>query len=259
MGIEGVGTERAERGTAGSASLFGRPDLFDVGVGVLYFFTSHMVIRALYYVGIDRTPWELTVFFVTVVLSIILAHGLAGPLLRGRLLVETSFGVPAVSVLAALGAVVALVSVLPVVGVGFFYASGALLGFACGWIAVIWSSTIRAARPDGASFYVDPSLAIAVAMYFLFRCVSSLSEAVGQGFLLALPLVALACIVRSDKGGSTSVVSERAQSLEVLVGVAAAFAIGCSFVVYLSGRESEMLSSGLNYMVLFEVDRKSVV
>ncbi len=32
-----------------------------------------MVIRALYYVGIDRTPWELTVFFVTVVLSIILA------------------------------------------------------------------------------------------------------------------------------------------------------------------------------------------
>ena len=98
MGIEGVGTEHAERGTAGSASLFGHPTLFDVGVGVLYFFTSHMVIRALYYVGIDRTPWELTVFFVTVVLSIILAHGLAGPLLRGRLLVETSFGVPAVSV-----------------------------------------------------------------------------------------------------------------------------------------------------------------
>lgn len=253
MGIEGVDTERMERGTAGTPPLFGRPTLFDVGVGVLYFFTSHMVIRALYYVGIDRTPWELAVFFVTVVLSIILAHGLAGPLLRGRLLVETSFGVPAVSVLAALGAVIALVSALPVVGVGFFYASGALLGFACGWIVVIWSSTIRAARPDGTSFYVDPSLAIAVAVYFLFRCVSSLSEAVGQGFLLALPLVALACIVRSDKGGGTSVVSERAQSLEVLVGVAAAFAIGCSFVVYLSGRESEMLSSGLNYMVLFEV------
>lgn len=73
MGIEGVGTEHAERGTAGSASLFGHPTLFDVGVGVLYFFTSHMVIRALYYVGIDRTPWELTVFLFTVVLSIILA------------------------------------------------------------------------------------------------------------------------------------------------------------------------------------------
>lgn len=238
---------------AESGGLFGRPTLFDVGVGVLYFFTSHMVIRALYYVGIDRTPWELTVFFLTVVLAIILAHGLAGPLLQGRLLVEMSFGVPAVSVLAAVGAVVALVSVLPVVGVGFFYASGALLGFACGWIVVIWASTIRPARPDRNSFYVDPSLLVAVAVYFLFRCVSTLSEAVGQGFLLALPLVALACIVRSDKEGGASVVSERAQSLEVLVVVAAAFAIGCSLVVYLSGQESEMLSSGLNYMVLFEV------
>lgn len=242
-----MGKREAETG-----GLFGRPTLFDVGVGVLYFFTSHMVIRALYYVGIDRTAWELTVFFLTVVLAIILAHGLAGPLLQGRLLVETSFGVPAVSVLAAIGAVIALVSVLPVVGVGFFYASGALLGFACGWIVVIWASTIRPAHPDRNSFYVDPSLLVAVAVYFLFRCVSSLSEAVGQGFLLALPLVALACIVRSDKEGGASVVGERAQSLEVLVVVAATFAVGCSLVVYLSGQESEMLSSGLNYMVLFE-------
>ena len=247
------GGQAMENRKAKNSGLFGRPTQFDVGVGVLYFFTSHMVIRALYYVGIDRTPWELTVFFLTVILSIIIAHGLAGPLLRGRLLVETSFGVPAVSVLAAVGALVALVSVLPVVGVGFFYASGALLGFACGWIVVIWSSTIRPAHPDRNSFHIDPSLLVAVAVYFLFRCVSSLSEAVGEGFLLALPLVALACIVRSDKEGGASAVSERAQSLEVLVVVAAAFAVGCSLVVYLSGHESEMLSSGLNYMVLFEV------
>lgn len=239
---------------AGCTGLLGRPTVFDVGIGVLYFFTSHMVIRALYYVGIDRTPWELAVFFLTVIVAIILAHGFAGPLLRGRLIVETSFGVPAVSVVAALGAVIALVSALPVVGVGFFYASGALLGFACGWIVVIWSSTIRPDRPDGASFYLDPALLVAVACYFLFRCVSSLSEVVSQGFLLALPLVALVCIVRSDKGdGDDSVAGERAQSLEVLVAVAAAFAIGCSLVVYLSGRESDVLASGLNYMVLFEV------
>ena len=71
---------------------------------------------------------------------------------------------------------------------------------------------------------------------------------------MALPLVALVCIVRSDKGdGDDSVAGERAQSLEVLVAVAAAFAIGCSLVVYLSGRESDVLASGLNYMVLFEV------
>lgn len=43
------------------------------------------------------------------------------------------------------------------------------------------------------------------------------------------------------------------QALQVLVAVAAAFAIGCSVTVYLAGRENDVLSSGLNYMVLFEV------
>ena len=224
-----------------------------MGIGVLYFFTSHMVIRALYYVGIDRTPWELAVFFLPRSSSPSLSPTASQALLRGRLIVETSWRAggqrgggprrrdrPRVGV--ARG------------GVGFFYASGALLRFACGWIVVIWSSTIRPDRPDGASFYLDPALLVAVACYFLFRCVSSLSEVVSQGFLLALPLVALVCIVRSDKGdGDDSVAGERAQSLEVLVAVAAAFAIGCSLVVYLSGRESDVLASGLNYMVLFEV------
>ena len=45
---------------AGCTGLLGRPTVFDVGIGVLYFFTSHMVIRALYYVGIDRTPWAVS-------------------------------------------------------------------------------------------------------------------------------------------------------------------------------------------------------
>ena len=236
-------------GSAAPASaLTGRPTMFDVGIGVLYFFTSHMVIRALYYVGLDRTPWELAVFIMLVILAIVVAHGFAGALQKSRLAVETRFGVPAVSVVAAVGAVVALISTLPVVGVGMFYLSAVLLGLACGWIVVIWSSTIHVTRPDANSFYLDPALLVAVAVYFLFRCVSSLSEAVAQGFLLALPLVALACIVRSGK-----LLAERAQSLEVLVVVAAAFAIGCSLVVYFSGRESELLPSGLNFMVLFEV------
>lgn len=248
---------QGKTGERSESAWFTRPTMFDVGIGVLYFFTSHMVIRALFYVGLDRGPRELALFFFIVIAAIILAHGFASPLLRGRLLVETSFGVPAVSVTAAVGAVAALVSVLPVVGPELFYLSGALLGLACGWIVVIWSSTIRVGRPDSSSFFLDPALVVAVVVYFLFRCVSSLSEAVAQGFLLALPLVALACIVRSDRGagenGTSSLMSERARSLETLVVVAAAFAVGCSLVVYLSGRESEMLSSGLNYMVLFEV------
>lgn len=236
-------------------SFVGRPTVFDAGIGVLYFFTSHMVIRAMYYVGVDRTTEELSAFFVIVIASTILAHLLARPLLRVRLFVESSLGVPAVSVTAAAGATLALVSMLPVVGVELFYLSGVLLGLSCGWIVVIWTSTIRASRPDSNSFYLDPSLMIAVASYFLFRLVSTFSETIAQGFLLALPLVAIVCIIRGgqDAEGGATIVGERAQALQVLVVVSAAFAIGCSVVVFLSGHEDSMLSSGLNYMVLFEV------
>ncbi|MEG2934738.1 MAG: LuxR family transcriptional regulator, partial [Gordonibacter sp.] len=170
-------------------ALVGKPTVVDVGIGVLYFFTSHMVIRAMYYIGMDRTSWELLAFFLTVIVSVIIAHALARPLLRLRLFVESAIGIPAVSAVAALGAVLALVSMLPVVHVGLFYFSGALLGFSCGWIIVIWTSTVRVVRPARDSFFLEPCLLVAVACYFLFRCVSSFSETVAQGFLLALPLV----------------------------------------------------------------------
>ena len=235
-------------------ALVGRPTVFDVGIGVLYFFASHMVIRTMYYVGVDRSLAELSTFFLIVVCALALAHLLAKPLLRARLFIESSFGVPAVSMAAAVGAVLALVSMLPVVGVGLFWASGALLGLACGWMTVIWTSTIRASHPDPDSFFIDPSLAVAVAVYFLFRLVSTFSDAVAQGFLLALPLAAFACIVQAGRGedGSAVIVGERAQALRVLVVVAAVFAVGCSVMAYLSGREDGVLSSGLNYMALFE-------
>lgn len=238
------------------ASFIGRPTVFDVGIGVLYFFTSHMVIRAMYYVGVDRTTAELATFFMVVVIAAILAHMLATPLMRARLFVESMLGVPAVSVVAAAGASVALISMLPVVDVTLFYVSAVLLGLACGWIVVIWTSTIHAARPDETSFYVDGSLAVAVVAYFLFRCVSTFSYAVSQGFLLALPLVAIVCIIHGGRGDAqegATLVGERAQALQVLVVVSAVFAIGCSIVVYLSDHEGDVLSSGLNYMVLFEV------
>ena len=41
---------------AGCTGLLGRPTVFDVGIGVLYFFTSHMVIRALYYCLLYTSP-----------------------------------------------------------------------------------------------------------------------------------------------------------------------------------------------------------
>ena len=97
---------------------------------------------------------------------------------------------------------------------------------------------------------------VAVVCYFLFRCVSSFSDTIAQGFLLALPLVTIACIIRAAKPadeGDAPALGEGTQALQVLVAVAAAFAIGCSVTVYLAGRENDVLSSGLNYMVLFEV------
>lgn len=247
----------------GRSGLFVRPTVLDAGIGVLYFFTSHMVIRALYYIGVDRTAEELGAFFLIVIASMIVAHVLSRPLLRVRRFAESALGVPAVSVVAALGATLALVSMLPVVSVALFYVAGVLLGLACGWIIVIWTSTIHAARPDADSFYLDPALVVAVVCYFLFRLVSSFSDTITQGFLLALPLVTIVCIIRSgrpaveddaqssDAGGVGT--QSGAQALQVLVAVAAAFAIGCSVAVYLSGLDGYVLSSGLNYMVLFEV------
>ncbi len=239
----------------GSSVLFVRPTILDVGIGVLYFFTSHMVIRALYFIGVDRTADELSTFFLVVIASTVLAHLLARPLLKVRRFTESALGVPAVSVVAALGATLALVSMLPVVGVSLFYVAGALLGLACGWIIVIWTSTIHVSRLESASFFLDPALAVAVVCYFLFRFVSSFSETITQGFLLALPLVTIACIIRASQPveGETTGLGEGARALQVLVVVAAAFAIGCAACVYLSGREDDVLSSGLNYMVLFEV------
>lgn len=240
----------------GAPVLFVRPTILDVGIGVLYFFTSHMVIRALYFIGVDRTAVELSTFFLVVIVSTILAHLLARPLLKARRFTESALGVPAVSVVAALGATLALVSMLPVVSVALFYVAGALLGLACGWIIVIWTSTIHVSRLESASFFLDPALVVAVVCYFLFRFVSSFSETITQGFLLALPLVTIACIIRASQptdGGEATGLGEGARALQVLVVVAAAFAIGCAACVYLSGREDDVLSSGLNYMVLFEV------
>ena len=191
--------EKGRADTEGGSALFVRPTVLDAGIGVLYFFTSHMVIRAMYSIGVDRTSTELSVFFLVVIASVIAAHLLSRPLLRARRFAESALGIPAVSVTAALGATLALVSMLPVVDVGLFYVSGALLGLACGWIIVIWTSTIHASRPESASFYLDPALVVAVVCYFLFRCVSSFSDTIAQGFLLALPLVTIACIIRAAK------------------------------------------------------------
>ena len=102
--------EKGRADTEGGSTLFVRPTVLDAGIGVLYFFTSHMVIRAMYSIGVDRTSTELSVFFLVVIASVIAAHLLSKPLLRARRFAESALGIPAVSVTAALGATLALVS-----------------------------------------------------------------------------------------------------------------------------------------------------
>lgn len=245
--------EKSDRDRFGA--FIGRPSVMDIGLGVLYFFTSHMVIRAMYYIGIDRTTEELALFFLVVLGGMVATHLFSRAFLRLRRIVESAVGVPAVSVMAAFGATLALVSMLPSVHVLVFYCSGALLGASCAWIVVIWTSTIYPKHPDQGTFYVQPSLLIAVGTYFAFRCVSTVSETISQGFLLALPLVAILCILRSYNQGIPEFeegTGENGQALQVLVVVAAVFAIGCDVVVHVSGKDG-VLFSGLNDMALFEV------
>ena len=62
--------EKGRADTEGGSALFVRPTVLDAGIGVLYFFTSHMVIRAMYSIGVDRTSTELSVFFLVVIASV---------------------------------------------------------------------------------------------------------------------------------------------------------------------------------------------
>lgn len=230
-----------------------------VGMGALYFFTSHMVIRSMFYVGTGHSRMEIAVFLLIALGSVALAHVLAVPLLRFRLLASEYVNVPAVSLLALLGALLGLTSILPVTGIVPFYLSALLTGLACGWLVVIWMSSFHVTSPDPPTFSLSPDLLCAVGFYFCFRFVSEVSRGVSDGFLMALPLVAVACILAetNDAGRAgderfESVRESRRASL-VLVCVSASFALITPLVVHLSDKDDLYLSGGLNYMVLFEV------
>lgn len=228
-------------------------DALDVGVGILLFFASHMVIRVMYYVGLGRTPGELATFLIIVVAGIVLAHTFSSLLLRLRFASESWLAVPVVSVVAVLGAVLALVSILPIAYSALFYMAAMFLGLSCGWAGVIWASSTSSSRLDAAAFRVDPSLVIAVLFYFLFRVVSTFSHAAAEGFLLAMPLIAIACMLRAfGKADGVGRLSGRMQALRVPAIVSAAFALAGGVAVEVSGHGDVVLESGMNYMVFFE-------
>lgn len=229
------------------------PTTLDLGIGVLYFFTSHMVIRAMYYIAFNRTQHELDIFFTITAAALVLAQLLFHPLTRLRLESESTFDLPVVSIIAATGIAVALTSMLPVAHVSLFYLSAALLGFSCGWICVIWASTIHRQHIGPSTFHIEPALVIAVITYFAFRLISSFSYEAAQGLLLAMPLITIACIMHPRTGPNVAKDAEDAMSpLRVLIVVAAFFALAGGVTMGISGYEGVVLESSANYMVFFE-------
>lgn len=186
---------------------------------------------------------------------------------------------PIVSALATVGALLELLSILPASGAVAFYAGAVLVGLSCGWLVVVWMSSFRVADPDRLSFVVSPDLVAAVGFYFGFRVASSVSPGIAEGFLLALPLVAIACmptgsaastgtgasccdaVAREDDDAapSDSQGREIRRVSMVLVCVSAVFALISSILVHMAGKDCLVLAGGMNYMVLFELLMVAVV
>lgn len=245
----------------------------DAGLGALYFFASHMVIRVFFYAGVVREPAQVLAFVLVALGAVCAVHLFHRAFLALRVTASAYLDAPVVSVAAALGALLVLLSIVPTVGAPALYAGGALVGASCGWLIVIWMSSYRVARPDERTFTVPPALLWAVGFYFLFRVAGTVSPLVSEGLLLALPLVTVGCMVverdrldgldgRAEGGAAPEAravevrapedQAEEGRSLLVLVTVSALLAIGCAVVVHLAGGDDTVLHSGLSYQVLFE-------
>ena len=222
-------------------------------MGALYFFASHMVIRTAFYLGDGRSESQMLAFTLAVLGAISASHVFYKPLLNLRLATTAYTGVPLVSVLASMGAILELVSTVPGVSDAYFYLGALFLGLAVGSFSVVLSSTITPKTPSPHHFRVPWSLVCAAGFYFLFRLASTVSYTIGEGFLLALPLVTLACTSLDAPAADPEAREEDRRSLQVLVWVSAAFAIVGSVVAWVAKGDVPPVESSVNYWTLFEV------
>ncbi len=231
----------------------------DIGMGALYFFASHMVIRTTFYLGDGRSEAQMVAFALVVLAAMALAHLAWRPLLDVRLASTEYTGIPLVSLLAALGAALSLISIIPAVGEAYFYLGALFVGLAIGLFSVVLASSIAPGSPAAHHFRVPHALAWAVGFYFAFRAASTVSYTVGEGLLLALPLVTLACSSREPLPADPEARQEGRRSLQVLVWVCAAFAVVGSVVVWVAKGDVPPVESGINYWTLFEVVSVAVI
>jgi DNA-binding CsgD family transcriptional regulator len=214
-----------------------------------------MVIRTMYFIGLERSSEEMVLFFALLAGAILLVHTALPLFMRLRLLAAEYFNIPIVSVLAALGIALMLLSRIPYANVVCFFAGGFLVGLSCGWATSIWMSTFHIRKPNPHLFAIPPALVVAVASYFCFRLLSSVSEAMGEGLMMALPLITIGCIIARppQKAAEADEEAEGGRSLLVLVSTAAFFALAGGVVTHLAGKPVLPMSTELNFMVFYEL------
>lgn len=103
-----------------------------IGMGALYFFTSHMVIRSMFYVGVGRSTPQIVIFFLLLLTAVAIVHAAPHVFLDLRARASVYIRMPLVSALAALGSFLLVLSILPEMGAVPLYLGGALAGLACG-------------------------------------------------------------------------------------------------------------------------------
>ena len=229
------------------------PTVQDIGMGALYFFASHMVIRTMFYIGVDKGARDVVGFLLVVLVAVVMTKLFPGTFTRLRLQASEYMRVPAVSAVAMLGAFLELLSILPQAGPVPFFTGAALVGVSFGWLVSIWTASFRLDRPDPRTFSISPALLWAVAFYFCFRCASTISPTLSEGYLLALPLITIGCFSVTPRDGTAEHDGESRRSSLILVWVSAVFALLGAIMVHVADKEGLAISSSLNAMVLFEV------
>ena len=220
-------------------SFLGASTVRDIGMGALFFFASHMVIRTTFYLGDGKSETQMLAFILIVLAAMALAHVFWKPLLGLRLLTTEYISTPLVSLFAGAGAVLALVSVVPDIGNAYFYLSAVFVGLAIGAFSVVLVSTVTPNVPSAHQFRVPWSLIWAVVFYFAFRFASTVSYSVGEGLLLALPLITLACTSLDVIPVDPEAQEEGRRALQVLV--------------WISMGDVAPVESSVNYWTLFEI------
>ena len=237
MEVKGV-MERGEPIPEGGSALFVRPTVLDAGIRVLYFFTSHMVIRAIYSIGLIAST-ELSVFFLSVIASVIAAHLLSKAAAAGAPVRGIGFGDTGGQRDGGVGATPR--ARVDAAGGG----RGAVrVGRLAGACRVdhrhLDASTIHASRPESALVLPRSGARGGPSCLFSVPLRQLVPDTIAQGSCCAAAGDHRVHHPRRQTPptrGDAPALGEGTQALQVLVAVAAAFAIGCSVtVVFWRGR-----------------------